>query len=390
MRIYFDNAATSWPKPESVIESMINFNSDIGSNPGRSGHHLSVEAGRVLYDVRDCAAELFNVDDPLRISLTSNVTHSLNIVLRGYLGPGDHVITSSMEHNSVMRPLRDLEQRGLELSVIACNSAGQLDPLKIKQAIKSNTKLIVLTHASNVTGTLMPVHEVGALASEEGITFCVDAAQTAGCVPIDVERMNIDILCFTGHKGLMGPMGTGGFYIKDGLEKFVEPLMSGGTGSLSEYEKQPDFMPDKYESGTLNALGFAGLASGIRFVLDTGVDVIRKKEDELLKYFMNSFQENPAVTLFGPVNPGERTSVVSFNIDGVTPSDTAFIFDEEYGILSRPGLHCAPSAHRTLGTFPDGTNRFSFGYFNTFEEIDIAVKAIEKITGDRCRKVGNA
>lgn len=382
MQIYFDNAATSWPKPYTVMNSMIDFNSNIGSNPGRSGHHLSVEAGRVLFEARENAAELFGVDDPLRISLTSNITHSLNIILRGYLKPGDHVITSSMEHNSVMRPLRDLEQKGVELTVINCDAAGRLDPDDIRKSIRHNTRLLMLTHASNVTGTISPLEDAGKIAAEHGIFFCVDSAQTAGVIDIDVNALNIDMLCFTGHKGLLGPMGTGGFYLKEGIEKFIEPLMSGGTGSLSEYERQPDFMPDKYEAGTLNAIGFAGLAAGIRFILDTGIAEIRRKESALTKYFLESLKIRKGITVYGPDSINDRTSVVSFNIDGVTPSDTAFIFDEEYGILSRPGLHCAPSAHRTLGSFPDGTNRFSFGFYNTVEEIDLSLKAIDKILGN--------
>ena len=379
MPIYFDNAATSWPKPDSVMSSMIDFNLNIGSNPGRSGHHSSVEAGRTLFEVRENVAELFRIDDPLRISLTSNITHSLNIVLRGYLKTGDHVITSSMEHNSVMRPLRDLEQMGVELSVIQCDAAGSLDPDDIKKEIRSNTKLLILTHASNVTGTLMPVIEAGKIAAEHGILYCIDSAQTAGVIDIDVNSLKVDILCFTGHKGLMGPMGTGGFYLKKGLEDCIRPLMSGGTGSLSEFEIQPDFMPDKYEAGTLNAIGFAGLASGIRFILDTGISAIREKEDSLTTYFINSLKERNGIRIYGTDDLECRTSVVSFNINGIASSDAAFIFDEEYGILSRPGLHCSPSAHRTLGTFPGGTNRFSFGFYNTYEEIDISLKAVDKI-----------
>jgi len=379
MRIYFDNAATSWPKPDVVMKAMIDFNNNIGSNPGRSGHHLSIEAGRTLFEARENAAELFNIDDPLRISLTSNITHSINIILRGYLKQGDHVITSSMEHNSVMRPLRDMEQRGVELSVIKCDDAGRLDPGDIKKSIRSNTKILILTHASNVTGTVMPVKEAGEIAAQHGILFCVDSAQTAGVLDIDVEDLKIDILCFTGHKGLMGPMGTGGFYLRKGLEVLIDPLMSGGTGSLSEYEKQPEFMPDKYEAGTLNAIGFAGLASGIRYILDTGVADIRNRENALTGYFLDSLKNRKGIKIYGTDDLKGRTSVVSFNIDGVTPSDAAYIFDEEYGILSRPGLHCAPSAHRTMGSYPGGTNRFSFSFYNSLEEVDISLKAIDTI-----------
>lgn len=383
MKIYFDNAATSWPKPEQVMSRMIDFNNNIGSNPGRSGHHLSVDAGRVLYEARENAARLFGIDDPLRIALTSNITHSLNIVLKGYLKAGEHVITSSMEHNSVMRPLRVLEQKGVELTVVGCDQSGRIDPDDIKKAIKSNTKMLVLTHASNVTGTLMPVADAGRIAADNGILLCVDSAQTAGVIDVDVKKQNIDILCFTGHKGLMGPMGTGGFYLREGLEELFVPLMSGGTGSMSEFEMQPDFMPDKYEAGTPNAMGFAGLASGISFILDAGIGVIRKKEESLARYFISSLSERKGVKIYGPDSIADMTSVVSFNIEGVTPSEAAYIFDEEYGILSRPGLHCAPSAHRTIGTFPEGTIRFSFGYFNTEEEIVLSLKAIDKIISKR-------
>ncbi len=383
MKIYFDNAATSWPKPQTVMNRMIDFNNNIGSNPGRSGHHLSVEAGRVLYEARELAAELFGIDDPLRIALTSNVTHSLNIVLRGYLKPGDHVITSSMEHNSVMRPLRELEQKGVELSVVGCDYAGRIDPEDLKKNIKSSTRMIVLTHASNVTGTLMPIGDAGRIAADHGILLCVDSAQTAGVIDIDVSKQNIDILCFTGHKGLLGPMGTGGFYLREGLEEVIEPLMSGGTGSMSEFETHPGFMPDRYEAGTPNAMGFAGLASGIGFILDTGIDAIRKREESLAGYFLSSLRERKGIRIYGPDSINERTSVVSFNIEGITPSEAAYIFDEEYGILSRPGLHCAPSAHRTIGTFPDGALRFSFGFFNNEEEITLSLKAIDKIISDR-------
>jgi cysteine desulfurase family protein len=314
MDIYFDNAATSWPKPRSVIDAMNRFNEFTGSNPGRSGHHRSVEAGRVIFKTRDALAELFGISDPLRIVLTYNITHSLNIVLQGILQRGDHVITTSMEHNSVMRPLRDLETKGVEVTVINCDHHGALDSSKIPECIKKSTKLIVTTHASNVTGTVFPIKEIGKIASEHGIPYCVDAAQTAGVLEIDVKEFNIDLLCFTGHKSLYGPMGTGGLYIRKGLEEKIRPLTVGGTGSRSEFEVQPDFMPDKYESGTLNAIGIAGLYEGLMFIKDTGIKKIHEKENLLIKRFISGVSGINEIHLYGPDSDAERVAVWSFNI----------------------------------------------------------------------------
>jgi len=379
MTIYFDNAATSRPKPESVIEGINDFNNRIGANPGRSGHHLSAAAGNILYNTREILSRLFNISDPLRISFTSNITHSLNIVLFGLLNPGDHVITSSMEHNSVMRPLRELEKKGVRLTVVKCDQTGMIDPLDIKKSITTDTKLIVITHASNVTGTILPIEEIGKTAAEHGIFFCIDSAQTAGSLEIDVEKFNIDILCFTGHKGLFGPMGTGGLYIKSGLEKFIKPFVYGGTGSLSDSEIQPDFMPDKYESGTLNAIGIAGLYEGVKFIEDTGLKDINSKENSLLKRFIDGISDIKKITLYGTDSLKDRVAIVSFNLKDISPSEISLRLDEDYGIVTRAGLHCAPSAHKTIGTFPTGTCRLSFSYFNTNEEIDTAVRAIRGI-----------
>lgn len=387
MSIYLDNAATSWPKPESVIQAMNHFNELIGSNPGRSGHHLSVDAGRILYNTREIIAELFNAADPLRIVFTSNITHSLNIVIKGLLEPGDHVITTSMEHNSVMRPLRQLELAGVELTVIECSRSGIFDPSLIHKYIKSNTKLIMSTHASNVTGTILPITEIGRISSGYGIPFCVDSAQTAGVLDIDVEKNHIDILCFTGHKGLFGPMGTGGLYIREDLEKSINPLISGGTGSKSEFEIQPDFMPDKYESGTPNAIGIAGLYAGVEFIKNTGIENIHAKENLLQKKFLDGLSEIKNVTLYGPGNIAEQVAVTAFNIGELSSSDTAYHLDENYGILTRPGLHCAPTSHKTIGTFPQGTNRISFGYFNTTDDVDTALKAIRELADKSSREL---
>ena len=376
--IYLDNAATSFPKPSETLEAMQSFQREIGANPGRSGHNRSIDAGRVIYETREALANLFNADDPLRIVLTKNATEAINIALLGSLTPGDHVITTGMEHNSVMRPLRYLETLGVELSVAPCSPCGELDPQDVIKLLRKNTKVVVMTHASNVTGTILPVEDIGRIIREKDrVMFCVDAAQTAGALPIDVQKMGIDLLAFTGHKSLYGPQGTGGLYIRKGLEKMIAPLMMGGTGSRSEFEQQPDFMPDKFESGTPNTIGFAGLHAGVTFVARQSADAIREKEQRMTACFLEALQDmSDHVVVYGVRDASRQTAVVSFNIKNLTSSDAARRLEEEHGILCRPGLHCAPSAHRTIGTFPKGTVRFSFGYFNQPDEVDRALCAV--------------
>ncbi|MCL0078805.1 aminotransferase class V-fold PLP-dependent enzyme [Dehalococcoidia bacterium] len=374
--IYCDNAATSWPKPEAVYQAMNNFMRQVGASPGRSGHRLSIEAGRVVYETRESLARLFNIDDPLRIIFTRNATEALNVAINGVLRPGDHAITSSMEHNSVMRPLRALQERGVELTVVSCSKEGVLDPGGIEKAIKANTRLIVLSHASNVTGTILPVSEVGVIARRHGVVFCIDAAQTAGAYPLDISSMNVDLLAFTGHKSLFGPQGTGGLYVRQGVEDVVEPLMRGGTGSRSDSEHQPDFLPDKYESGTPNTVGLVGLGAGVQFVLSRGVNALREKEEKLMYLLIEGLGAIPGVTLYGSGDAREQVAVLSFNIAGIASSEVTMRLEEEYDILCRPGLQCAPIAHKTLGTFPGGTVRVSPGYFTTEDEVDIVIKAV--------------
>lgn len=377
--IYFDNAATSWPKPAGMIDAMTRYSGIIGGSPGRSSHRRSLDAGRIILETREALAEFFGIEDSLRIAFTKNATEALNIALLGLLHPGDHVITSSMEHNSVMRPLRFLESHGVKLSIVPCSGDGSLSPEGVRAAIRPQTRLLVIAHASNVTGTIQPVAKLGQIAREHGVLFCVDAAQTAGALPIHVDKMAIDLLAFSGHKSLFGPQGTGGLYIREGIEKQLRPLMMGGTGSRSEFEVQPDFMPDKYESGTPNAIGLAGLGAGVRFVLAEGVKTIRSKEERLTERFLNGLASLKGITVYGPSSAARRTAVVSFNIDGVSPSEAALELDERFGILCRPGLHCAPAAHRTIETFPRGTTRFGFGYFNHDEEICFALEAIQSL-----------
>jgi len=380
--IYFDNAATSWPKPPGVTEAMVHFMREVGANPGRSGHRLSVEAGRIVYEAREAVAELFNIEDPLRIVFGHNATEGLNLALRGYLRPGDHVITSSMEHNSVMRPLRALEREGVELTVVACSPQGFLDPAGVEAAIRPNTVMVVLNHGSNVVGSLLPVAEAGRICRQHDLLLLVDAAQTAGTYPIDVEADNIDLLGFTGHKALCGPMGTGGLYIgpRVDLERF-EPLKRGGTGSRSEMEEQPDFLPDMCESGTANAVGLAGLGAGVRFVLEQGVENIRRHEEELTAQLIGGLKAIPGVTLYGGHDAARQTATASFNVAGLEPSEVGLQLDEEYSILCRVGLHCAPSAHKTIGTFPTGTVRFGLSYLSTEGEVEVAVRAVQEMAG---------
>ena len=378
--IYFDNAATSWPKPEETYAAMDQFSRVIGGSPGRSGHRLSIESGRIIMDTREALARLFGIDDPFQLVFTKNATEALNLAIAGLLSPGDHVITSSMEHNSVMRPLRALESKGVELSVIGCSPQGSLDSGSLLSVVRNNTKAVILTHASNVTGTIMPIQEVGHFAREHGIIFCVDAAQTAGALPIDVSKMNIDLLAFSGHKALFGPQGTGGLYIRKGIEEKINPLIVGGTGSRSEHELQPDFMPDRYESGTLNTVGLAGLGAGVKYILERGVDNIRIRELMLTQRFLEGLQSIGGVRIYGLGDASHQISVVSFNVDHMTPSEVSFSLDEQFGVMSRPGLHCAPSAHRTIGTFAQGTVRVSFGYFNTEEEINYVLDAVRQLS----------
>jgi len=377
--IYFDNAATSWPKPVGMINSMTHYSGMIGGSPGRSGHRRSLDAGRILLETREALAELFGSNDSLRMAFTKNATEALNIALLGFLHPGDHVITSSMEHNAVMRPLRFLETQGVQISVVSCSGDGRLSPEDVHAAIRPQTRLLVVTHASNVTGTIQPIAELGQIVRDHGFLFCVDAAQTAGALPIHVDEMAIDLLAFSGHKSLFGPQGTGGLYIREGIEKHLRPLMMGGTGSRSEFERQPDFMPDKYESGTPNTIGLAGLGAGVRFVLAEGVEAIRSKEEGLTERFLRGLASLKGITVYGPPDAASRTAAVSFNIAGVSPSEAALELDERFGILCRPGLHCAPAAHRTIGTFSQGTIRFGFGYFNKDEEISFALEAIRSL-----------
>ena len=378
--IYLDNAATSFPKPERVYVEMDKCMRQYGANPGRSGHRLALEAGRALYRTRERLCMLFNIDNPMQIVFTSNATESLNLGIKGLLKYGDHVITSSMEHNSVARPLTALKEKGIDTTFIRCDFRGILDPEDIEKTIKKNTALIVVTHASNVTGTLMPIKDIGAVAKKKGIPFMVDVAQTAGVYDLDVKEMNIDMLAFPGHKGLLGPQGTGGLYISEELD--VMQMKEGGTGSSSENLVQPTIAPDRYESGTPNTPGIVGLGEGVGFILDRGTAAVREHEEKLTGMLLEGFGEIDGVKIYGPKNSKLKAGVVSINILDGDSGEISYILDKSYDIATRAGLHCAPLAHRTIGTFEQGTIRFSVGVFNTREDIEAAIKAVEEIASE--------
>lgn len=376
--IYFDNAATSFPKPEIVYESIMRVMREYGANPGRSGHGLALRLGREIYQTRELLAGLFNIDDPMNIIFTHNGTESLNLGIKGILKKGDHVITSSMEHNSVLRPLKALEREGIQLTIVEGDSKGRIDPRDIEENIRPNTRLIAITHISNLTGTIMPIEEIGSIARKHDIYYLLDAAQSAGVYNIDIKANHIDLLAMPGHKGLLGPQGTGILYIGENID--LKEIKQGGTGSTSHLLDQPDLSPDRYESGTPNGPGIVGLGTGVKYILDKGIDKIRKHEEELTMYFIEELKKINDVKIYGPMNIEEQAPVVAINIGDRDSSEISYILDSEYNIAVRPGLHCTPAAHKTIGSFRQGAVRFSFGLFNTMEEVETGIKAIRKIS----------
>lgn len=375
-RIYFDNAASSFPKPRAVSDAVYRYMTEVGSNINRGGYDEAYEAEDTVFECRERLCNLFCGSDPKNLVFTGSITQSLNIIIKGLLRPGDHVLVSAMEHNAVMRPITQLKKQGIEFCRIPADKNGQLILSELPSLIKKNTRLMVCTHASNVNGAVQPIEALGRICRENGIIFIVDSAQTAGVLDIDMERQFIDCLCFTGHKGLMGPQGTGGFLLRDGLKDDIEPLISGGTGSLSHTEEIPDFMPDRFEPGTLNLPGIYGLNAAVKWLSEQGIKSIRDKEQELCSYFLSSIAGIYGVEPVGRGADAEYAAVLSLRFPGNDPAELARRLDYDYGIATRVGLHCAPNAHKTLGTYPEGTLRLSFGYFNTKEEIDYAVQAI--------------
>ena len=374
--IYFDNAATTIQKPKQVVEAVTQALCSMG-NAGRGAHNASMGASRMLFDTRKKLAELFGGNNPAQVVFTSNSTESLNMALKGLLNPWDHVITTQLEHNSVLRPLYELEDKGVELTILNSDAKGRICYEDFEKEIKKNTKMIVSTHGSNLTGNLTDIRRVGEIARSHGLLFVVDASQTAGVFPIHVEEMKIDVLCFTGHKGLLGPQGTGGMYVREGV--IIRPLKTGGSGVQTYSRTHPSQMPTALEAGTLNAHGLAGLDAALDYLKDTGIDVIRKKEQELMWYFYQKVLEIPGITVYGDFDSQERCPMVSLNVKDYDSSEVSDFLFTEYGISTRPGAHCAPLMHQAMGTEKQGAVRFSFSHYNTIEEIDIAVQALKEL-----------
>ena len=380
-QIYLDNASTTFPKPEAVPKAVADFIQNQGTNINRGTYAPAYDTEEKVFETREQLCRLFHFPDCKNVIFTPNVTTSLNMVIKGLLRPGDHVLVSSMEHNAIMRPLTQLQSQGVSFDRIPCTAQGELIVDSLESLLKSNTKAVILTHASNVCGTLMPLEKVGDFCRRHRLFFLVDAAQTAGIFPIDMEQMQIDALCFTGHKGLMGPQGIGGFLVTDALAQKLTPLISGGTGSISHLEEIPDFLPDRFEPGTLNLPGIMGLHAALSFISSVGMDNIQKHELALTDQFLQQIKDLPRIRLVGKTNIENRTGVISLQIAGIDCALAACRLEQEFGILTRVGLHCAPNAHKTLGTYPQGTIRFSIGYFNTPQDIQDAVSALKQIAG---------
>lgn len=375
--IYLDNAATSFPKPQNVYEGMLNCMKNFGVNPGRGSYDLAIEAQENVFACRESLARMINAESSFNIIFTSNATEGLNIAIKGFLKRGDHVISTVIEHNSVLRPLNTINKKGVLISLIGVDEEGYVRIDSLKKEIRKNTKLIIVNHASNVLGCVQNIHEIGLIAASHGIAFLVDASQSMGTIKIDVAKDHIDMLAFPGHKGLYGPQGTGVLYIKDNIK--LENFKDGGTGSNSNSMHQPDFLPDKFESGTLNLPGICGLKEGIKFIEKTGMENIRKHEMVLTECILEEFIKLPYIKLYGPSNVSEnRVAVISFNIEGKDSSRVSYLLNER-GIALRTGYHCAPLIHGIMGTSKQGTVRISPGYFNTYEHVVNLLEAIMNI-----------
>lgn len=375
--IYLDNAATTFPKPEVMLMEMSRCISQYCGNPGRSGHGMSMKTGEMVYRTRREIAGLFGIEDGSHVVFTSNTTEGLNMAIKGVLEPGDHVITTYMEHNSVLRPLKALEQQGIRTTAVRCDKEGRVRAEDIAAEIKENTKLIICTHASNVTGTVMPISEIGKMAKEKGILFLVDGAQSGGCVPIHVKDMCIDLLALPGHKGLLGPLGTGFLYVRPGVK--IRPLMEGGTGTVSRDLRQPDEFPEGFESGTVNAPGIIGLGASVKWVKSVGVSNIGKYEEELILIMEERLRNISRIKVYGPEKVQDKTGIITFNIEGMGCEEVSEILNSEFDIACRSGYHCAGLAHKTIGTANTGAVRVSVGPFNTKKEVKTASEAIYRI-----------
>ncbi|MFW5986428.1 MAG: aminotransferase class V-fold PLP-dependent enzyme [Halanaerobiales bacterium] len=379
--VYLDNAATTRNKPVNVKKAMLNFLQNIGCSPGRGGYKCSIEAGKIILTCRSLLARLFNVPDPKQIIFTQNVTTSINYALKGLLRQGDHVITSTLAHNAVLRPLNRLvNQELITVDYVKSNKQGLLDPQEVEKNINDKTRMLIFTHASNVTGTLLPVEELAAIAEANNLLFVLDTAQTAGIHKVDFTKLNIDVLCFTGHKTLMGPPGTGGFIIDRDTAKIMKPLIEGGTGSSSNQVTQPEFLPDKFESGTLNSPGITGLSAGLKYIFTEGPENIKTHKTKLTALLLSGLTKIKGINIHGPADADKQTATVSVTIPEQDPGQISYLLDKKYNIMTRSGLHCAPLAHKTINTYPEGTLRLSIGYFNTEDDIHYTLDCLNKIT----------
>ncbi|MFP3391517.1 aminotransferase class V-fold PLP-dependent enzyme [Brevibacillus sp. SIMBA_040] len=377
--IYLDNAASTWPKPPAVKDMMAEAIEDYAANPGRGGHTLAMKASKTVFRTRVQLSRLFGIQNPNNLFFYLNATQALNQAIKGFLKPGDHVISSLVEHNSVRRPIEFMRKTSqVEAVFIEPRDDHHFYVEDFAKAIQPNTRLLVVSHASNLTGVILPVAELGKLAKERGITFLVDASQSAGVLPIHVEEMHIDMLAFPGHKGLYGPQGTGGLYVHNDID--LVPLIHGGTGSQSEAIEQPTTRPDRYESGTVNTVGLAGLQAGVSFVMEKGVENIHQHEWDLVKQTIAQLQEIPGVQVYGPGIETERVGVVAFNVGEVDASEVSFILDQQYGIATRSGYHCTPLGHQTAGTEQRGAVRASFGIFNSDKDVEALIDAVKEIS----------
>ncbi|EQB4337500.1 aminotransferase class V-fold PLP-dependent enzyme [Clostridium botulinum] len=380
MKVYLDNAATTYPKPEKVYSSILNYMKNVGASPGRGGYENALTGDRMVYKCRQSLINLFNFNKIENVVFTSNITASLNILIKSIVKDGWHVITSSMDHNSVIRPLFSLEKSNkIELDILNCSKEGLINIEDFKNAIKDSTRLVVLSHASNIVGTIQPLETIGKICKEKGIYFIIDSAQTAGVLPLNFQNLNCNALAFTGHKSLLGPQGIGGFIIDDELNNIATNFIEGGTGSLSESTLQPDFLPDKFESGTMNTPGIAGLLASIEYINEEGLNAIKEREEYLSREFINGLLNIDSVKVYGPLDASLRTATISINSSKIDNSELGFLLDSEFGIMVRTGLHCAPLAHKTIRSFPQGTLRFSFGAFNDIKDINYALYALNSI-----------
>lgn len=380
-KVYLDNGSTSFPKAPGVAEAMSHFITEVGCNISRGGYETAYDLGDTIFETRSMLCRMFNFSEEKYVVFTPSVTYSLNFVIKGLLKSGDHVIMSSMEHNAVARPCQSLKDFGVEVTIVPCDRDGVLDIDAFKNSFKENTKLVVMSRASNVCGTVLDAEEVGKICKEKGVFFVLDAAQSAGVINIDFEKFNLSALCLTGHKGLLGPQGTGALLLRHELAEALNPVISGGTGSASHLLTMPEFMPDKFEAGTLNLPGIIGLNASLEYIHRVGIDTIFETEKQLAQLFIEEIDKLPNVKIIGVRDWNKRVGTVSLDFESIDNAEVSFILDSEYGIMTRCGLHCAPLAHQTLGTYPQGTVRFAFGHKNTEEDVEYAVSAIRKILG---------